>query len=472
MVYGREIEAHLRRAWGRGAIGGMHALLTDRYELAMLGAYLREGIAERRGVFELSVRRLPPERRFLLAVGIDRAVRYLQELRFSDVEVEYLRRAPGLSDVMTEAMENYLRGFRFRGDLDAVSEGEVMFEGEPLLRVEASLAEGQLLETFLLGVFNTEVRVASKAARVVLAAEGREVFEFGARRSDPLSAPWAGRAAYVAGCAATSCEQAGMQFGVPVAGTLAHSYVLAHVDDGEEAAFERFAETFSHGTTLLIDTFDTVRGALRAARAGPSVRAVRIDSGDLATGARDVRKILDVAGRHDVKVVLSDDLDEHRIGELVRSGVPCDAFGVGTAIALTPDAPSLGAIYKLVEIEDRRGVRVPVGKRSAGKASTAGARQVWRRCSHTGKLLEDTVGLANCETEPVPEGRAMLVPVLRKGKLVRDPETMAEATARARERATGALKSLPEGLRALDPRTEPSPVRYTSAARSLRGRDG
>lgn len=450
----------------------MHALLTDRYELAMLGAYLREGIAERRGVFELSVRRLPPQRRFLLMAGLDRVVRYLQGLRFTDEEVAYLRQAPGLADVMTEAMENYLREFRFRGDLDAFVEGEVAFEGEPLLRVEASLAEGQLLETFLLGVFNAETRVASKAARVVLAAGGRPVYEFGARRSDPLAAPWAGRAAYVAGCEATSCEEAGMRFGVPVAGTIAHSYVLAHVDDGEEAAFQRFAEAFPQGTTLLVDTYDTLRGALRAARAGASVRAVRIDSGDLAALSRDVRRILDAAGRPEVRVVASDDLDEYRIRALVESGAPCDAFGVGTAIALTPDAPSLGAIYKLVEIEDRRGVRVPVGKRSPGKPSTAGARQVWRRYADAGTLLEDVVGRADPAAEGAVEGTPMLAPVMRRGKLVRDLATPPEATTQARERAEAALRSLPEALRSLDEGTTPSPVRYTRALRALEVSEG
>ena len=448
----------------------MHALLTDRYELAMLGAYLREGIAERRGVFELSVRRLPANRRFLLVAGLDRVVRYLRDLRFSDAEVEYLRAQPGLSDVMTDAMEGYLRAFRFRGDLDAIPEGALAFEGEPILRVGASLAEAQLLETFLLGVINTETRVASKAARVVLAAGGRPVFEFGARRVDPLTAPHAGRAAYVAGCAGSSCEQAGLAFGVPVSGTLAHSYVLAHVDDGEEAAFLRFAESFPEGTTLLIDTFDTRRGALRAARAGAAVRAVRIDSGDLLALGRDVRRILDAAGRPDIQLIASDDLDEQRIRSLLADGAPYDAFGVGTAITLTPDAPSLGAIYKLVEIEDRRDVAVPVGKRSPGKPSSAGAKQVYRRLDGDGRFVEDTVRLADESADPHddPAAEALLVPVMRRGKLVRDLPTAAEATQEARARAAAALRSLPETLRGLDEGVSPpSPVAISAALSGL-----
>ncbi len=451
----------------------MQALLTDRYELAMLGSYLREGIAERRGVFELSVRRLPPHRRFLLVAGVDRVVRYLRDLRFSDAEVDYLRAQPGLADVMTDAMEVYLRAFRFRGDLDAIPEGALAFEGEPILRVTASLAEAQLLETFLLGVINTETRVASKAARVVLAADGRPVFEFGARRVDPAMAPHAGRAAYIGGCAATSCEQAGLTFGVPVAGTIAHSYVLAHVDDGEEAAFNRFAESFPQGTTLLIDTYDTRRGALRAARAGAAVRAVRIDSGDLAVLGRDVRRILDAAGRPDIQIIASDDLDEHRIRGLLEDGVPYDAFGVGTAITLTPDSPSLGAIYKLVEIEDRRDVLVPVGKRSPGKPSSAGAKQVYRRLDASGSFVEDTVRLADETLDPPTDqdGAPLLVPVMRSGKLVRDLPSPTEATQEARERAVQSLRSLPDGLRLLDAGVSPpSPVVVSQALRMLPAR--
>ncbi len=443
----------------------MHALLTDRYELAMLGAYLREGIAERRGVFELSVRRLPPHRRFLLVAGIDRAVRYLRDLRFTDDEVEYLRRAPGLADVMTDAMVHYLREFRFRGDVDAIPEGEVCFESEPIVRVDGTLAEAQLLETFLLGVINAETRVASKAARVVFAADGRPVYEFGARRHDPAGAPFAGRAAWIAGCAGTSCEEAGLRFGVPVSGTCAHSYVLAHVDDGEAAAFARFAEAFESGTTLLIDTFDTREGALHAAAAGPNVRAVRVDSGDLDALGRDVRRILDASGRGDVKIFASDDLDEHRIDALVRAGAPYDGFGVGTAIALTPDAPSLGAIYKLVEIEDRRGVRVPVGKRSPGKPSLGGAKQVWRRRGDDGALVEDLLGLASEAPDALPDdAEPLLVPLMRMGKLVREMPTAHEAARAARERASRAISSLPARLRAIDDTaSEPYAVTVTDA---------
>jgi nicotinate phosphoribosyltransferase len=417
-------------------------------------------------VFELSVRRLPPARRFLVVAGIERALRYLLELSFTEDELDYLRQAPGLAEVMTDAMVTYLREFRFRGDLDVIPEGEVAFEAEPLLRVEGTLAEGQLVETFLLGALNAETRVASKAARVVLAAGGRAVLEFGARRVDPLSAPWAARAAYLAGCAGTSCEVAGKDFGVPVSGTCAHSYVLAHVDDGEETAFQRFAEAFPGGTALLIDTFDTRRGALRAAAAGPSVRAVRIDSGDLLTLGRDARRILDAAGRGDVRLVASDDLDEYRIAELVAAGAPYDAFGVGTAITLTPDAPSLGAIYKLVEIDDRRGVRVPVGKRSPGKASFGGSKQVFRR-REGDRAVEDL--LARSDEDLSSLGTPLLEPVLRRGKLVRDLKAPQTATAEARARCQRALAALPQSCLGLAPEARGDyPVTVTEALRRLK----
>ncbi len=416
----------------------MNALLTDRYELAMLGAYLREGIAQRRAVFELSLRKLPRHRRFLVVAGIERITQYLESLRFEPHEIEYLARAEGLRDVMTPAVIEYLKAFRFRGHVDAMREGEIAFGGEPIVRVEATLAEAQIIETFLLGVINHETKIASKAARVVLAAGGKPVLEFGARRIDPIAAPFAARAAHIAGCASTSCEQAGIEYGVPVAGTCAHSYMLAHVDGGEEEAFEQFADAFPSGTTLLIDTYDTHRGALRAASTGANVRAVRVDSGDLGRLGTDVRSILDAAGRKDVKIVGSDDMDEYKILELQRANVPYDAFGVGTAIVLSPDAPSLGAVYKLVEIDDRRGARVAVAKRAPGKASYGGAKQVYRRFGEDGSMCEDVV----VRVDEKPVGEALLVPVLRGGARVEAALSPADAVSRARARASAGMQRL------------------------------
>ncbi len=444
----------------------MHALLTDRYELAMLGAYLREGIAQRRAVFELSLRKLPRHRRFMVVAGIDRIVRYLQSLRFEPAEIEYLASATGLKDVMTPEVIRYLQDFAFRGHVDAMREGEVAFGGEPLVRVESTLAEAQILETFLLGVINHETKVATKTARVVLATNGRPVFEFGARRIDPESSPHAARAAWIAGVAATSCEQAGMQYGIPVSGTCAHSYMLAHVDEGEESAFEQFAAAFPRGTTLLIDTYDTHRGALRAAAAGPNVRSVRIDSGDLARLGHDVRSILDAAGRGDVKIVGSDDMDEYMILELLAAGAPYDAFGVGTAIVLSPDAPSLGAVYKLVEVDDRRGARVAVAKRAPGKASYGGAKQVYRRFGPDGRMRGDVVTRASED----PAGEALLVPVMRDGRLVDPLPSAPEAARLARERAQRCMAQLPDAQRVIqrEETLEPSAQYTVEASAALR----
>jgi nicotinate phosphoribosyltransferase len=427
----------------------MFSLYTDRYQLSMLGAYLREGIASRRAVFELSMRKLPRARRFLVVAGIDRALRYLEGLRFTEDEVAYLRASPSLADVMTDEMVEYLRAFRFRGSVFGLREGEVMMSGGPLLRVEGTLAEAQIVETFLLGVINHESKVASKAARVVLAAKGRPVIEFGARRLDPLAAPTAARAAYIAGCVATSCEDAGFRYGVPVSGTCAHSYMLAHVDDGEEDAFREFAQSFPSGTSLLIDTWDTLRGALRAAKAGPSVHAVRVDSGDLARLGPQVRSILDAAGRKDIKLIGSDDMDEYKITALLDAKAPYDLFGVGTAIVLSPDAPSFGAVYKLVEVDDRRGNAVPVAKRAPGKASYGGAKAMWRVWSAQGAdgsrvAVEDHVALAS----ESPGGSPLYVEHMRGGERL-STETEAEATRAAREHAKVQLAALPAAQRVI-----------------------
>lgn len=449
----------------------MFSLYTDRYQLSMLGAYLREGIASRRAVFELSMRKLPRARRFLVVAGIDRALRYLEGVRFTEEEIAYLRESSGLRDVMTDAMVDYLRNFRFRGNVYGLREGEVLMGGAPILRVEGTLAEAQIVETFLLGVINHESKVASKAARVVLAAKGRPVMEFGARRLDPQAAPTAARAAYIAGCIGTSCEEAGFRYGVPVSGTCAHSYMLAHVDDGEDGAFRAFAEAFPGGTSLLVDTWDTLRGTLRAAKAGPAVKAVRVDSGDLARLGPQVRSILDAAGRKDVKIIGSDDMDEYKINALLAAGAPYDTFGVGTAIVLSPDAPSFGAVYKLVEVDDRRGVPMPVAKRAPGKASYGGKKGVWR-AHRDGVAVGDTVALVS-ET---PDGTSLYVEHMRDGKRV-SSATEREATKSARDYCLEALKSLPEAQRVIaleeaTPASEQYTVSISDAVRKLEKLDG
>ena len=450
----------------------MFALHTDRYQLSMLGSYIREGIVARPSVFELSMRKLPRNRRFLVMVGMDRALRFLQDLRFSEEQISYLRKAPGLADVMTDGLVQYLRNFRFRGAVHGLAEGEVILSGSPVLRVEATLGEAQIIETFVLGVINHESKVASKAARVVLAAGGKPVFEFGARRLDPMAAPSAGRAAYIAGCVSSSCEESGYRFGVPVSGTCAHSYMLAHVDEGEEGAFHAFAESFPNGTSLLIDTWDTLRGALRAAKAGPSVHAVRVDSGDLARLGPQVRSILDAAGRKDIKLIASDDMDEYKIMSILAAGAPYDAFGVGTAIVLSPDSASFGAVYKLVLVHDRRGVAIPVAKRAPGKASYGGAKQVWRRFDSNGTPIEDVIALKDEKIE----GEALYVHHMEDGKMLGGVSEQT-ATANARTLAMRRIVSLPLAQKVLaveesTPVSEQYTVTITDAVRKLEKLDG
>lgn len=422
-------------------------LLTDRYQLTMLAAYARTGHADRRAVFELFVRRLPPSRRYLVACGVGRAVEYLRRIRFSSDELAYLAADPVLGPALADPrVRRLFEGLRFQARVLAIPEGRVCFPFEPLIQVEGTLAEAQIVETLLLSVVNHDARVASKCARIVEAAQGRECFEFGARRTHENAAVDAARAAYVAGFAATSNEEAARRYGVPVRGTMAHAYVLTHAADrgeeGELEAFRTFADAFGGSAVCLVDTFDTLRGVDRAIEAlGSRLSGVRLDSGDLAALAAGSRERMDRAGLTAAKVVLSDDLDEYKIKALLDGKTPVDAFGVGTMAVSTPDAPSLGAVYKLVALEDDRGRMRAVEKRASGKGSAAGPKQVFRRPGS----LEDTVALRG---EAV-EGEALLVPVFEGGQPVGDLSLEA-----ARRRLRDDLARAEPRLRSLDPRAE------------------
>lgn len=422
------------------------SLLTDLYELTMAAGYVEAGIAEGEAAFELFVRRLPDERNFLVACGLEQAVAYLEALRFDGEAIGYLRSLGFLGDAVLER----LRELRFTGDVHAVPEGEVVFAGEPLLRVSGPLIEAQLAETFLLATIGFQTMVASKAARVALAAGGRPVADFSARRDHgPDAALKAARAAYVGGAASTSNVLAGQAFGIPLSGTMAHAYVMAFADERE--AFRRFADAFPDRAVLLIDTYDTVEGARRVVevvREGHPVRAVRLDSGDLGALAREVRAVLDEGGAGHVRIVASGDLDEHRVRELVASGAPIDSFGVGTRMGTSEDAPSLSAVYKLVA--DPSGPRM---KRSAGKVTIPGCKQVVRHGDRDVLALHD---------EPTGGGRPLLVPVLDDGVRVRDDEPLADARARAAD----AIAALPAELRGLEP-APPWPVEVSAALAAL-----
>jgi nicotinate phosphoribosyltransferase len=415
------------------------ALLLDLYELAMADSYFRQGMDER-STFALFVRTLPPNRAFLVSAGLDTALAYLETLHFSDEAIAYLRSLRLFSDGFLD----YLRGFRFSGDVRAIPEGEIFFPPEPLLEVSGPRIEAQVVETFLLNTLNFQVMVASKAARAVLAARGRGVVDFSPRRDHGADAAVkVARAAYLAGCTGTSNVLAGMLYGIPVVGTMAHSYIMSFSD--ELSAFRAFALDFPTNTVLLIDTYDTLQGAANAivvaremAGRGTRLRGVRIDSGDLAAQSRAVRRALDEAGYRDVPILLSGDLNEYRIAELLERGAAVDAFGVGTELGTSADAPSIGGVYKLVE--DEKGYRI---KLSTGKATLPGRKQVWRRVDAEGQPIGDTIALVD-EPGP-PETTPLLVDVMRGGRRV-SVTTLSEI----RQRCTERLVALPEELRHLD----------------------
>ncbi|MGQ0549271.1 MAG: nicotinate phosphoribosyltransferase [Armatimonadota bacterium] len=434
------------------------ALLTDLYELTMSDSYFRHGMNEP-ATFALFVRTLPPGRAFLLSAGLDTALATLEGLRFGDEAIRYL----GSLRLFSDGFLDYLRRFRFTGNVRAIPEGEVFFPPEPLLEVSAPRIEAQLVETLLLNTMNFQVMVASKAARVVLAARGRGVVDMSPRRDHGSDAALkVARAAYLAGCTGTSNVLAGMLYGIPVVGTMAHSYVMSFADELE--AFRTFARDFPNNTVLLIDTYDTAQGIAHAitvaremAAAGGRLRAVRIDSGDLLTQSRAVRAALDEAGLGGVQILLSGDLNEYRIAELLDQGAAVDAFGVGTEMGTSADAPNIGGVYKLVE--DEKGYRI---KLSTGKATVPGRKQVWRRTDADGQPIGDLLALHD---ESGPAGWSpLLVPVMQGGRRI-----VIEPLADLRQRSTEHLAALPEELCQLD---DPMvyPVTLSPALAALRAR--
>lgn len=433
-------------------------LLVDLYELAMSDSYLRHDMNDR-ATFALFVRSLPPNRTFLVSAGLETALRYLEEMRFGDDAIRYLRSLRLFSDEFLE----HLRAFRFSGDVRAIPEGEIFFPPEPLLEVTGPRIEAQLVETFLLNALNFQVMVASKASRVVLAARGRSVVDFSPRRDHGSDAALkAARASYIAGCTGTSNVLAGMVYGMPVVGTMAHSYVMSFPDEVD--AFRTFARDFPTNAVLLIDTYDTLQGAHHAmavgrelAASGVKLRGVRIDSGDLVAQSRAVRAALDAGGFREVQIILSGDLNEHKIAELLDQGAAADAFGVGTEMGTSADAPALGGVYKLVE--DEQGYKI---KLSTGKATLPGRKQVWRRHDPDGQPADDLIAL---EGEPVPDGRTpLLVPAMERGRRITSDGLVA-----IRQRCTQRLGALPEEVRQLDDPV-PYPVRLSASLMQLRDR--
>ena len=395
------------------------ALLTDHYELTMVQAARRAGTADRRCVFELFPRRLPAGRRYGVVAGVGRALDALEAFRFDDAALSVLE------DVVDRDMLGWLSSYRFSGDVWGYAEGEVYLPWSPLLVVEGTFAECVLLETLLLSIYNHDSAIASAASRMTLAAAGRPCIEMGSRRTHEEAAVAAARAAYVAGFATTSNLMARHRYGVPTAGTAAHSFTLLH--DTEADAFRAQVDSLGVGTTLLVDTYDVAEAVRLAVEvAGTGLGAVRLDSGDLGVVAREVRAQLDSLGATGTRIIVTSDLDEHAIAALAAA--PVDGYGVGTQLVTGSGHPTCGFVYKLVAREGADGELVPVAKKSTDKVSVGGRKFALRRRSASGTAEAEVVGVGE---PPVDDGddRSLLVPLVRGGDVV-GRTTLAEARAR------------------------------------------
>jgi nicotinate phosphoribosyltransferase len=407
------------------------ALHTDHYELTMLSAALRDGTADRHCVFEVFTRRLPQGRRYGVVAGAGRIVEQLRDFTFDADEVRWLCEAGVIDDVTAE----WLATYRFRGDIDGYAEGELFFPTSPILTVSGTFAECVVLETLVLSVLNHDSAVAAAAARMVTAARGRPLIEMGSRRTHEEAAVAAARAAYLAGFAYTSNLAAGRRYGIPTAGTAAHAFTLLH--DNEQAAFASQVAALGKQTTLLVDTYDISQGIRNAiAVAGPDLRAIRLDSGDLSVLAQQSRNLLDELGATETKIVVSGDLDEYAIAALAAE--PVDMYGAGTAVVIGSGAPTAELVYKLVEVDGK-----PVVKRSENKATVGGRKTAVRRHKPTGTAIEEVV-VPQGQPAPMPHDRALQRPFVRGGEPVSDLPTLAESRAFLRQN----LISIPwEGLK-------------------------
>ena len=430
------------------------ALLIDLYELVMAQGYFELGMHDT-AVFELFSRRLPSQRRFLIAAGLEQALAYLETLCFSAEDIAYLS---SLGLFSTRFLD-HLRDLRFTGAVHAMPEGTPFFADEPILRVTAPILEAQLVESRILNICHFQTLIASKAARVLLAAQGRRLVDFGMRRAHEADAAlFAARAAYLAGFDATATVEAGRAFGVPLAGTLAHSFIEAH--DLESDAFRNFTLTGPAGTTLLLDTYDTERATRRVIALARELRstrhqilALRIDSGDLEAQARVVRSLLDAAGHSEIQIIASGGLDEHAIEQLLAARAPIDVFGVGTALAASTDAAALDMAYKL-ECYAGKARR----KRSSGKATWPGVKQVFRECDAQAAIV-DRIALAE---EQFP-GEALLQPVMQRGRRLVPAPSLSET----REYCRRQILALPASLRQIAPGGEPFAAIVSSKLREL-----
>lgn len=404
----------------------------------MAAAYFEDRF-EAEATFELFVRSLPDGRGYLLFAGLEQALDFLEQVRFKPEEVDFVRQHPMFKGA-SQGFFEYLRGFKFSGEVWAIREGTPVFANEPLIRVKAPLIEAQLIETFLLNSVAFPTMIATKAARLVEAAQGRAVVEFGTRRAHgPQAGLLAARASYIGGCVGTSNVEAGYAFGVPTYGTIAHSYIMSY--EAEEEAFLKFVKLYPEDSILLVDTYDTLCAIDKIVAMGLRPKGVRLDSGNLAELSKQVRRKLDAAGLNETKIFASSDLDEFAITRMLAQQAPVDVFAVGTALVTSKDAPSLGAVYKLVELK-QGGERRYTAKFSEDKATYPGTKQVFRFSDSKGNFERDVIG---CAGEKRKDAEALLMCMMKNGRRL-EPKP---ALANIREYARQSLSRLPQRYREL-----------------------
>jgi nicotinate phosphoribosyltransferase len=417
------------------------SLFTDYYELTMCAAYFDNKNFEN-ATFDLFIRRLPENRSYFLFAGLEEALEYLQSIKFTEEHISYLKKQGFKDDFL-----DYLRGFKFTGEVWALPEGTITFPNEPLIRITAPIIEAQLVETFLLNSINLQTMIATKASRVVEAAKGKSVIEFGLRREPGIDAGMkVARSSYIAGCQGTSNVLAGMAYSIPVFGTMAHSFIMSYPKEID--AFRAFAKTFPDKSTLLIDTYDDIAGAEKAVVVAKELQAkgirlggVRLDSGDLAESSKKIRKILDSHNQLFAKIFASGDLDEYKITELLLADAPIDSFGVGTKMGTSADRPYLDGIYKLCETQKSDGTYAPIMKLSKDKITLPGRKQVYRFTNGDGTFKRDTIAL----TDESAVGEPLLVKVMDQGKLLIKLPSLDEIRSFAAEN----LKKLPTQYKVL-----------------------
>jgi len=417
------------------------SMFTDLYELTMCASYFDNKRFEP-ATFDLFIRRLPPNRSYFLFAGLEQVLLFLEKVRFKEEHIDFLKKQ-GFKDEFLD----YLRNFKFTGEVWSIPEGTIVFPNESLIRVTAPIIEAQLIETFILNTANLQTTIATKASRVVSAAKGRPVIEFGLRREHGTDAGMkVARCSYMAGCNGTSNVLAGMKYGIPTFGTMAHSFVMLF--EREIDSFRAFVKTFPDKSTLLIDTFDDIKGAEKAAivakeleERGFKLGGVRLDSGDLTELSKKVRELLNGNGLKYVKIFASGDLDEYKVEELLMEGAKIDAFGVGTKMGTSADRPYVDIIYKLSEKMNEKGEFSPIMKLSKGKATLPGRKQVFRFKDERSNFVKDVIAL---EDEKI-NGEPLLVKVMEKGKIIYDLPSLEKI----RKRALESLSKLPEKYKKL-----------------------